>query len=103
MAVTVFLGAGTVADVPLFAPPIDKVAHFFYYGAMTLLLAHAIGLEWLWVALIVVPIVGAADEWNQLMIAGRDASILDWIADAMGAAVFVYGYRVWATGAQPAK
>jgi VanZ family protein len=96
MAITLFLGAEKVADVPLFPPPFDKVMHFTYYGVMAAFLAHAVGARWLWVPLILVPLVGVADEWNQLMIAGRDASIWDWIADGMGATVFVYGYRKWA-------
>ncbi len=37
MAVALFAGAQTVVDVPLFAPPFDKVAHFTL-EAVTLLI-----------------------------------------------------------------
>ncbi len=83
-------------DVQLFPPPFDKVAHFTYYGIMAALLAHAVGIRWLWVPLVLMLLVGAADEWNQATIAGRDASAWDWVADGMGAAAFVYGYWKWA-------
>lgn len=91
MAATAFLGAQTAAEVALFAPPFDKAVHFIYYGLMAGLLAHAVGRRWLWVPLILVPAIGAADEWNQSMIAGRDASFWDWLADAAGTAAVV-GY-----------
>ena len=95
MAVALFVGAETVAEVPLFPPPFDKVAHFSYYGVMAVFFTHAVGLRWLWASLIIVPLVGAADEWNQSLIAGRDSSIWDWVADGIGATVFVYGYWKW--------
>ncbi len=96
MAVALFAGAETVLDVPLFPPPFDKVAHFTYYGIMAVLLAHAVGIRLLWVPLVLMLLVGAADEWNQASITGRDASAWDWVADGMGAAAFVYGYWKWA-------
>ena len=96
MAVALFAGAETVVEVPLFPPQFDKVAHFTYYGTMAVLLAHAVGIRWLWVPLVLMLLVGAADEWNQATIAGRDASAWDWVADGMGAAAFVYGYWKWA-------
>ena len=88
-----FVGAETAANVPLFPPQFDKVVHFTYYGLMAVLLAHAVGPGSLWIPLIIVPLVGVADEWNQLLIPGRDASIWDWVADGIGVTVFVYAYR----------
>ena len=52
MAVALFAGAETVVEVPLFPPQFDKVAHFTYYGTMAVLLAHAVGIRWLWVPLV---------------------------------------------------
>ena len=96
MAIALFAGAKGVADVPLFPAPFDKVAHFTYYGIMAVLLAHAIGNGRLWVPLVLVLLVGVADEWNQASIAARDASVWDWVADAVGAAAFTFMYWMWA-------
>ena len=92
MAISLFVGAETASQVPLFPPPFDKAAHFLYYGIMAGLLAHGAGLRWLIVPLILVPAIGAADEWHQSFIIGRDASFWDWMADELGTvfAVFLY-------------
>ncbi len=95
MAVTVFAGAETAATVPLFRPPFDKAAHFTYYAIMAGMLAHGVGLRWLIVPLILVPVIGAADEWNQSFIVGRDASFWDWMADEIGAVFAVFLYWKW--------
>lgn len=92
MATFLFVGAETAADVPLFPPPWDKLAHFTYYGIMAGLLTHGVGLRWLIVPLILVPVIGAVDEWHQFYVPGRDASFFDWMADALGTLGFVYAY-----------
>ena len=97
MVVALFAGAEIVVDVPLFPAPFDKVAHFTYYGIMAVLLLHAFGSRWLWVPLLLMLLVGVADEWNQASIAGRDSSAWDWVADGIGAVVFVFVYLKWAT------
>lgn len=97
MVVTLFAGAEAVVDVPLFPAPFDKVAHFTYYGIMAVLMLHAFGSRWLWVPLLLIPLVGVADEWHQASIVGRDASAWDWVADGVGAGVFVFVYWKWAT------
>ena len=97
MVVTLFAGAEAVVDVPLFPAPFDKVAHFTYYGIMAVLLLHAFGRRWLWAPLLLILLVGVADEWHQASIAGRDASAWDWVADGIGAGAFVFLYLKWAT------
>lgn len=92
MAVTIFIGAEQAGQVQLFPPPWDKLAHFLYYGTMALLLAHGVGRRWLWIPLVLVPVIGAADEWHQSLVPGRDASIWDWVADGVGTVGFVYVY-----------
>jgi VanZ family protein len=91
MAAILFIGAETAVELPPI-PQFDKAVHFLYYGLMAGLLAHAVGRRWLWVPLILVPVIGAADEWNQSMIVGRDASFWDWLADEAGTVVAVVGY-----------
>lgn len=95
MATFLFLGAKTAAQVPLFPPPFDKAAHFAYYGSMALLLAHGLGLRRLAVPLLLVPLIGALDEWHQLSVPGRDGSVWDWLADFLGAVTAVCVYRAW--------
>ena len=95
MVVTVFVGAETAAKVPLLPPLFDKVAHFGYYGTMAVLLSHGVGLRWLILPLFLVPIFGAADEWHQSTIVGRDASFWDWMADEAGTVVACYLYWRW--------
>ena len=90
MAVTLFVGAEEAGKAHLFPAGWDKVAHFCYYGLMAVLLAHGLGRRWLWVVLLLVPIVGALDEWHQLYVPGRDASVFDWMADAAGTGVAVF-------------
>ena len=95
MAVSLFVGAETAAKVPLFPPPFDKAVHFTYYGIMAGLLEHGVGLGWLMVPLILVPVIGAADEWQQSFIVGRDASFWDWMADEIGTVFAVFLYWKW--------
>lgn len=98
MAVLVFLGAHTIANVPLFPSPFDKAAHFVYYGVMAMLLAHSVGVRRWWLAGLVALLIGMADEWNQSSVPGRDASVWDFVADTAGAAVFLYVYRYAKSG-----
>jgi VanZ family protein len=106
MAVTIFIRADSGAGIPLPAPW-DKVAHFLYYGAMALLLGHGVGRRWIWVPLLLVPAIGALDEWHQAGIPGRDASFFDWLADGLGTVAFVVAYwqatKRGAAGRGPSK
>ena len=95
MAVILFAGAETAAKVPVFPPPFDKATHFVFYGTMAALLAHGVGLRWLIVPLVLVPLIGAADEWHQSFIVGRDASFWDWMADEAGTVFAVFLYWKW--------
>ena len=95
MAVTLFVGAEKAAQLPFFPAPFDKVVHFTYYGIMAALLSHGVGPRWLILPLVLVPVIGAADEWHQSFVAGRDASGWDWLADEIGTVVAVYVYWKW--------
>ena len=95
MAATLFVGAEEAGKTQLFALPWDKLAHFIYYATMAALLSHGVGRRWFWLPLVLVPLVGAADEWHQMSVPGRDASIFDWMADELGTVVAVYVYYRW--------
>lgn len=93
MAVTLFVGAQKATEITFLLPLPDKVLHFVYYGIMASLMAHAVGVRWLWVAPVLAIIVGVFDEWHQSMLVGRDASVWDWLADVAGSLSFVYAYH----------
>ena len=84
--------ADKTGQISLFADIPDKVAHLLYYGTMAALLAHAVGREWWGIPLLLVPLVGALDEWNQIYVPGRDSSVWDWVADLVGVGVVLYFY-----------
>jgi VanZ family protein len=100
MAAVLFVGAkgiGQVNSVPTLA---HKVEHFVYYGGMAALLAYALGRRRMWIALLVVPLIGALDEWHQLGVPGRNGSVLDWMVDVAGALVAVYVVWRWTSRAE---
>jgi hypothetical protein len=88
----IFVAADELGATHLFPAPWDKLAHFLYYGAIAGLAAHGLGRRWFWAGLLVVPALGALDEWRQIYIRGRDASVFDWLADLLGTIAFVYLY-----------
>ena len=86
----------------------DKVVHLAAFAILAVLLAITwqLGagqiafrhLWWLWVLLV---LYGAIDEWTQAPV-GRQASVWDWLADALGAAIGLALFatlRRWNTGA----
>ncbi len=69
---------------------LDKVVHFGLYMVLFLLLARALRRTgWparrLWLVVVIVSAFAALDELHQLFIPGRDADVLDWSADTVGA------------------
>jgi VanZ family protein len=71
----------------------DKGAHFiaFFCGAILVSLALRLTTAWswpkiAWVAVILVSVFAATDEWHQLYTPKRSgADLFDWIADTLGA------------------
>ncbi len=72
---------GSAAGIP---PPWDKLAHFLEYAVLGFLLGRGTGQFDL--ALAIAALYGLSDELHQAFVPGREASILDWLADALGAA-----------------
>ncbi len=75
---------------------IDKVIHFFVFGIMAVAWARVrIGktlLQQMIVAVLIVSLYGAADEYHQSFTPGRSVDFYDWIADTSGAVVFCAVY-----------
>ena len=83
-----FLGGRS--DVPTVETPLplDKAAHFLFYGFLGVLVAFGWRWSQRWPAIIwpvVLAIgVGTADELHQRTVPGRSSEIVDWFADVAG-------------------
>ena len=95
-AVLLFLGGRS--DVPTVETtlPLDKAAHFLFYGLLGVLTGagwRKSGRRGAWyLPLLLAMLVGVADELHQSMVPGRFADIRDWLADAAG--IFIGGWVV---------
>ena len=88
----------SLSSIPRLAPPpvglrlSDKVYHFIEFGIFGLLLIRAFGYrygpaEWplaLRRAVLLGILWGTLDEFHQLFVTGRDATLMDALADAAG-------------------
>ena len=92
------------ADLVVSAPPgWDKVLHAGAYGVLAGLSIRAfhggLGRLALWptvFALLLTIAYGMLDEMHQSRVAGRDASMLDWLADVVGAGLSVLALGILA-------
>lgn len=65
--------------------PIDKFLHAATYGALTMLLAHTHWFRSLWTPMLLLALLGVADEFTQAIPGlGRTCDLDDWVADALG-------------------
>jgi VanZ family protein len=74
----------------------DKILHFLEYFGFSLLIVRALPLSAsvaLGVGIAVV--FGGLDELYQQFVPGRDSSIADWVADALGAVLGGIFYARW--------
>ncbi|SMB22937.1 VanZ like protein (fragment) [Sterolibacterium denitrificans] len=83
IVVALFVGGAQPEAVGLVPAPWDKLAHVGCFFVLTLLLGQ--GFSWpLAVVALAAAGVGAMDEWHQLALPGRSASVTDWAADLLG-------------------
>jgi len=73
---------GSEVGIP---PPWDKLAHFTEYALLGFLLGRGTGN--VPVAFALSALYGVSDEVHQSFVPGREASALDWLADAAGALI----------------
>jgi len=69
----------------------DKLAHgvaFGLLGAFVYLASRNV-----WLALLLASAYGVSDEIHQAFVPGRSADVLDWLADTLGAALFIFLVR----------
>ena len=100
VAATIILASSRAVTAPGFTrwfPYFDKVTHFFIYGLLATLTLRWLGSRrWApWLAIAVVSLFGASDEWHQSFVPGRSCEVADWVADTLGAALAVSLFRRW--------
>jgi VanZ family protein len=71
-------------------PPLDKLLHASVYGLMAGLLRFSGLLKHGLLVFIVMLGIGALDEWHQIAIPGRQASLYDLLADALGVVIGIW-------------
>jgi VanZ family protein len=85
-------------------PYSDKVLHAGVYALLAVLWARALNSHTRWRgrlkplfigAAIFAALFGLSDEWHQSFVIERTADILDWLADAIGAALGAWLYLRW--------
>jgi VanZ family protein len=90
----------------------DKIEHLCEYGLFSLLLGRAIrrtvaphsALASVMITASLVMMVGAADEYYQSFVPGRDSDVWDWATDSSaGILAQLLLWRTWAVGAARRK
>ncbi len=86
-----YLSSRSSIPAPLLFPHQDKIIHFGAYFVMAVL-AWRLFKDFcsfktaIWLSFCFCSLYGISDEWHQAYVPGRDADVLDWLADSMGAA-----------------
>lgn len=99
---TLLVATHLPSDFPILPPEgVDKLIHVGAYAVFAFLLATAwqasagklnrFHLGAVWMALV---LYGAVDELTQIPV-GRHASVIDWLADAVGAAAGILLFLAW--------
>lgn len=86
-----FLGAQSFA-VGLVPAPYDKLAHALVFGCLFWALDRALTLP-LWLGMAIALAASAADEVHQMWLPGREPSLADWAAGAVGV-LLVAAWRI---------
>jgi VanZ family protein len=87
MLLGIFIGGEAPGAGSLFPSPWDKLVHFIVYGSIGIFLGVILKTKPLVLILILVVLIGAADEFHQIYIPGRHAGLDDLSADLVGALV----------------
>jgi VanZ family protein len=96
-------GFSSLENIPAIKFPIspDKIAHVGIFFILTLLcwraFHHQTSIRWLknravLIAFIVATIYGFSDEFHQRFVPGRSYDLYDFLADSLGAYLFVLGH-----------
>ena len=88
-----YVSKGRHVEVQVFGDHDGKVVHFFEYGMLGFLCAHATSRTWprrprprmLALGAFLASAFGLSDELHQAFVPGRTAELLDFVADVLGA------------------
>lgn len=86
----IFIGGAMPGAGELFTAPWDKVAHFIVFAAITLLAGLSFPSLPLPLIFAIAVALGAADEFHQTFLDGRQAGLDDLLADALGALLALF-------------
>jgi VanZ family protein len=84
--VGLFVGGAQPVAVGLFPEPWDKLAHVIAFGTLAALFEVTLRPRW-WIFFALPLAVSAADEFHQVFLPGRSASVEDWVAGAVGVGI----------------
>ena len=81
----------------------DKFLHFFVFGLLALLMARSFKKSRLKLfrnyyhvfAILFTALYGIVDEYHQYFVPGRFSTVGDWVADLLGAIIFVLVFYYW--------
>jgi VanZ family protein len=107
MVVIFILSSISQQDMPKFVEKFsDKFLHFVVFGILGVLMVHSfkyshrnfLQKKAVLSAIIFTSLYGIFDELHQLVVPGRYTSFADWMADTLGALIFIlifnfYGHR----------
>ena len=81
----------------------DKLFHFIVFGILAILMARSFKKSKLnffnkyyhVLAILLTGIYGVIDEYHQYFVPGRFSTVGDWLADLLGAIVFIIVFYYW--------
>jgi len=80
----IYLGGEAPGAGSLFAPPWDKVVHLLAFGSIGVFVTLSFPAVPVAAIPLIVAAAGAADEFHQVFLPGRQAGFDDWLADLLG-------------------
>lgn len=81
---SLFIGGHQPASGKLFTAPWDKLAHFIFYGALTVVTGISFPKIKMQLLALLIILIGATDEIHQIFGPNRDSGFDDLVADAIG-------------------
>ncbi len=113
------VGIWFLSSLPNLRPPgpyfphRDKVFHAVQFGLLGYLFARAAMRSWprhhprtVWFGVLLTSAIGLLDELHQAFVPGRDADVLDWLADTLGGVLGAWcrwGVYCWLEGSDAVR
>jgi VanZ family protein len=88
MLAALFIGGSQNGAGSLFPNPWDKLAHIVFFFCFTIFLSAGFNLS-IVTTVILALLIGALDEFHQILLPNRFAGVDDWLADVFGVVLAV--------------